>query len=391
MSLWFIHPRDPLIFRDGRPFTNAPGSRAKTLPFPYPSTIAGAIRTLAGIDPRTGRFNKDRIQDLLQISVRGPFLVEQDNQNDKSNWMFPAPADAVLFSSKKNNHVKRYSLSPLQMPAGTNSDLVGYELVGFSTKVKEKPISNPPRFWSWTEYKKWLKTPNDGPIDPKDIGIRGPQLENRTHVSIEPNTLASLSGALFQTSGLEFTSLDQDQKNQLSKARELFLAVETDADLKEGLGFMGGERRIARWRAANTSLPDCPSQVSESIQEQRACRLILMTPAFFTNGFLPQWIKDVFGVDIIAAVTGRYQIISGWDYGYQSGSRTGQPKPTRRLVPAGSVYFLRLAGDKAAIQDFIDNVWMMPVSDDEQSRRDGFGVSVLGTWSGQLRNVEWKS
>jgi len=42
-----IEPRDPLIVRDGRPFTNSPGARAKSLPFPLPQTLAGATAPAA--------------------------------------------------------------------------------------------------------------------------------------------------------------------------------------------------------------------------------------------------------------------------------------------------------------------------------------------------------
>ena len=51
MSLWLIVPRDPLIFRDGKPFTATPGERSNSLGFPFPSTLAGAVRTLVGADP----------------------------------------------------------------------------------------------------------------------------------------------------------------------------------------------------------------------------------------------------------------------------------------------------------------------------------------------------
>ena len=44
MKLWKINPRDPLIFRDGRPFHADASVKASTMAFPYPSTIAGAVR-----------------------------------------------------------------------------------------------------------------------------------------------------------------------------------------------------------------------------------------------------------------------------------------------------------------------------------------------------------
>jgi CRISPR-associated protein Cmr3 len=41
-----ITPLDPVIARDGRPF-NA-GTRMKGLDWPYPSVLAGSLRTLLG-------------------------------------------------------------------------------------------------------------------------------------------------------------------------------------------------------------------------------------------------------------------------------------------------------------------------------------------------------
>jgi CRISPR-associated protein Cmr3 len=62
-----------------------------------------------------------------------------------------------------------------------------------------------------------------------------------------------------------------------------------------------------------------------------------------------------------------------------------RPKPSRRLVPAGSVYFLKLDGSDAAIDQFIDATWLQAISDDEQDRRDGFGLALFGAWDGVPR------
>ena len=64
MTVWLIEPRDPVIFRDGKPFNASPGAHAKTLSFPFPATAAGATRTRAGLDT-SGRFDRARINDLL--------------------------------------------------------------------------------------------------------------------------------------------------------------------------------------------------------------------------------------------------------------------------------------------------------------------------------------
>jgi CRISPR-associated protein Cmr3 len=74
-----------------------------------------------------------------------------------------------------------------------------------------------------------------------------------------------------------------------------------------------------------------------------------------------------------AAITPRPEVVSGWDMAQK------RPKPTRRLVPAGGVYFVRLDGDEASINRWLDATWWQCVSDDEQARRDGFGLCVIGT------------
>ncbi len=79
---------------------------------------------------------------------------------------------------------------------------------------------------------------------------------------------------------------------------------------------------------------------------------------------------------IVGAAVGRPVHASGWDY------EKGTPKPSRRLAPAGSVYFFEIeAGDEATIERFVDDIWLRPISDDEQYRRDGFGVALLGAWN----------
>jgi len=74
--------------------------------------------------------------------------------------------------------------------------------------------------------------------------------------------------------------------------------------------------------------------------------------------------------------------VSGWDF------ENNRPKPTRRLAPAGTVLFFKLDGDDTAVGRWIDATWMHCVSDEEQDRRDGFGLAVLGVWDGKLQPME---
>ncbi len=391
MTIWLLEPRDPVIFRDGRPFNASPGARAKSLAFPLPATMAGATRTRAGQDS-TGRFNGD-IRELLNKRVRGPVLVQLDQAGQVCDWLFPAPADALLlkhdpFDEKRASIVP---LTPFHTPAGVETNLPGnLALVAPVQDVKQKPHPKAPAFWGWQMYQGWLISPQEhDDVLLTNWGAAGPVRESRMHVGVDARSQTAQDGALFQTSGLEFISVPTREKDgsiPLSAVRTLGLVMETDAAVKEGLGFLGGERRVAHWRAGPEQLPVCPSPVREAVIASKHCRLILATPAIFDQGLMPDASKlSRFGVAVtVQAVTnGRYQTVSGWDYA------SNEPKATRRLAPAGSVYFLALDGDKEAIGKFIDHIWLQAVSDDEQARRDGFGLALIGVWDGALNS--WNS
>lgn len=382
MSVWTIEPRDPLIFRDGKPFNPTPGARARSLPFPYPSTIAGAVRTRAGQD-KNGVFDTSRVDEVKKIAIRGPILAELDKPE---TCYFPAPADCFvlqpegLTSDDKGKIGQRFWARPVQIDdAGICILPDDLQPVSVSPVRKEKPHGNAPRFWTWKKLEEWLLKPTDdpAPIELKTFGIAGLTTESRMHVKIEPGAQTAAEGMLFQTSGLEFARLD-DQKN-LQAAQEFALTLETEADLRPGVDFLGGERRMVNWKQGG-ELPQCPSDIREKITEKQSCRLLLANPALFKAGYLPEWLKtctEGVKVEIIAAAVPRGTAVSGWDF------EKKQQKASRRLAPAGSVYFLKLDGTQEAIGKFVDAVWMKNISDDDQDRRDGFGLALLGAWNWQ--------
>lgn len=390
MSVWLVQPRDPLIFRDGKPFNAMPNARAKSLPFPYPSTLAGGVRTRAGTD-KAGRFDKRQIDYLLQLHIRAPILVAIDEDGGIDTWYFPAPTDCLLVESGDKSKGQRCWVRPVKPPDGAATNLERGALVSVTPVIKQKPHKTAPRFWAWEAVHAWLAQPaNDAePVDLSELGISGLTSESRMHVRIDAETGTASEGFLFQTNGLEFSAIVQAEEETkpkaLSKLRQYALAVETDAELASGVDFLGGERRMVNWTQSDKSLPDCPAEIRQAIVEQKHCRLLLATPAIFKQGYLPEWVcKSVPGltVNVVAAAVPRYQAVSGWN------AKKRTQKASRRLAPAGSVYFLSLNGDAKAIPSFVDGVWMHTVSDDAQDRRDGFGLALLGTWDGEISPLE---
>jgi CRISPR-associated protein Cmr3 len=76
---------------------------------------------------------------------------------------------------------------------------------------------------------------------------------------------------------------------------------------------------------------------------------------------------------LVGVTSARWKAVSGWSLAPPRG-----PKPIRRTVPAGAVYFFEVEkpGDAAPLAD----AWLQSVSDDEQEQRDGFGLATWGIW-----------
>lgn len=424
MTVWIIEPHDPLIVRDGKPFDLSAGASSVSLPFPFPSTTTGGVRTQAGLNEQgvfsiTDEKGEKTLANLKKFAVRGPLLV-QLNDDNAGTLLVPAPLDTLFFELKnEDKKANLHQLVPLKMrndvaytafPQEKEPSLALVGLVNPVNPKPDKPAKQPPLYWHWEKFEHWLHDPAKacGLVTLHEQGHDGPQRERRVHVSIDATTRAAYDGRLFGTSGLEFThiekSLETEQEpdalhNTLRNAKRLALAVIVDennsfaGNMHDGLAAFGGERRTASWRKSTIALPACPEKIVKEVKSSKACRVVLLTPAYFTRGYLPTWlIQERHGVtpELVAIAVQRPHVLSGWDI-----ERRG-PKPTRRLAPAGTVLFLSLKGSDEAIEKWIHSIWMRCVSDDankeekDENRFDGFGLAVLGTWSGQLQEMEWK-
>lgn len=377
---YILEPRDSVVVRDGRPFDGTPGIRARTLPFPMPQTVAGQMRTRAGSNSQ-GVFSQSP-QEVLQLGLRGPLLYDLKHQS----VLAAAPADALMLQSSDSQY-RLYALSPvLRGPALLDEGLDQLHPVGSGALLKDKP-KGMPAFWHWPQMLQWLQVQptlynSQGVVcNPSELGIPALPTDVRSHVSINAAAQTALEGALFSTVGLVFAHMQ----------RPLGLLLETDAGFDSGLSpfdFLGGERRMVHWRLAASGLPAANTPQVQHIAQQVAkhghCRVVLLTPAYFEQGHRPTWLLNQGVTATLQAVASqRPQVVSGWDLQH------GHAKPTRRLVPAGSVLYLRLQSqDAAAIEAWVKAIWMQNVSDDDQDRRNGLGLAAVGVWDGQLQPME---
>lgn len=400
MSIWLIEPRDPLIVRDGRPFEPNPGARAATLPFPLPSTIVGGLRHKAGLV--SGAFDRTAITRVRGLTLRGPLLAElNDDTGAITQFLFPAPADALILDPDTQPtgepHVRVQHLAPRSLPGSptTNQpDKLG--LIAPQTRVPNKVSGKAPRFWHQDAFTAWLTAPAEDATSPLiEVGLGALVNDARTHVSVLPETQTAREGALFQTQGLEFTwrnwAAQERHEQFLTRRFALAAAFEdgahpyTPAHFTGGIAPLGGERRLMRWSTTNTTLPQPPDGLFDALIAARRARVILLTPAVFglTSQEHPgkhaayrpplQWVRGGVTATLRAAAVPRLQVVSGWDM------EVGKPKQTRRLAPAGAVYFIEWPAG-ADVLAWLNATWMQNVSADEQDRRDGFGLAAIGVW-----------
>ncbi|MCW5933532.1 MAG: type III-B CRISPR module-associated protein Cmr3 [Fimbriimonadia bacterium] len=370
---------DPLLFRDGRPFGNEDGAlSARSLPIPLPSTFAGFIRTHLG-NKAGWNWAEDGPEKALQTEVRGPLLKRN------GELVFAAPADALIYTRDNGgNQFKVMCLRPEKPAEGTGCNFPESSLQPLQVSDDVKPESGY-NFWKWSDMEQWLSyTGGDEFALPSKI--EGLLREERVHVAIEDGKGVSKEGDLFTVEYRSFLNVKSDHTTTTaSEEWSLVSKIRTNEEVSlTGVGLLGGEKRVARVEelGVGNDFPKCPDRLNDSDKQNQKVRMILATPAMFTDGWKPGWLNGQLegsppgtpGVvlKLKAAAVKRREPVSGWDY------KARGPKAVRWLVPAGSVYFFEVVSgsDDAWLAD----AWLKPVSDHPQDCADGFGLALWGVW-----------
>jgi len=391
-----ITPRDPIIARDGRPFGLNQGNRMRSLGWPLPSVVAGSLRTaLVKAEPSLD-FTSDTPTRLMTIEVAGIFPTIGDE------LYLPAPSDAVAEPTQDGKGVETiHRLTPQSNFGGCDfpDDLPLRPVMLSEDQARSdfKPESMP-TWWPLSKYVDWLTmadTQRPGTWFNESF-LGAPVQETRDHVRLDTDTGAAAEGHIFTTTGLNLTYLPRHGVPESNSFQKRFVAIELSARAKtrdstfsqlNSLASwhpLGGERRLVHWRQSDGSKSwSCPESVQRELESTSRIRMVLVTPAIFKHGWRPDWLdaKSLTGrsypdgplLKLVGVSNARWKAVSGWSLAPPRG-----PKPIRRMVPAGSVYFFeRIERDD---QTLAANGWLRPVSDLQQDCNDGFGLAAWGTW-----------
>lgn len=372
---------DPIVARDGRPFGVGQGNRMRGLAWPYPSVIAGSFRT-ALVKATAGRdFFGNVPQQLMGIPVAGVFPSTEDA------LYLPAPHDCIVEVDKKQYIPHR--AAPTETKPGEGCDWPG-ELPLLPVVIEPEGDFKPatgPAWWSASSLADWLTRK---PVTFDQTFCAAARSQVRDHVELEPESGASAENRLFATAGLSLTHLPRfgvTEGTFSERFAPITLAARVEADAWSFselnlLHPLGGERRLVHWQANGNADLWKPLVDEQTLAGAVQVRMVLATPAVFDHGWRPQWLDARSlegtppGADVRLQLVGvciqRWKAVSGWSLAEPRG-----PKPVKRLVPAGGVYFFKtISGDPGTLA----KCWLQPVSDTLQDRNDGFGLAVWGTW-----------
>jgi CRISPR-associated protein Cmr3 len=370
---------DPLLFRDGRPFTNADGGlTAVSVPLPRPTTLAGFVRTQIGNAKRDTvpgwEWDGGNCQYVHDVAIHGPLLMRSVGENGADEVLFSTPLDAIV---TQDGEVIR--LTPdTENKEGGGCDLPeGLLPLVPARDFKEKPGKGY-HYWTKSQMMEWLEGKGLDKIAP----ISGLPRDERVGIAINDKTNTTLEGMLY-TVQLRGFEEKETLYSLLAKVKK------RDEDKIASVGQLGGEQRLTSLTECEDTpdhWPRCHESLKAKIETMTRIKLTLATPAVFTHGWKPEWIEkagkqtgadnlpggfDAIQFKLISAAVGRREAISGWCV------RKGEKRNVRWMVPAGSTYFFEVTGDTSLLHE---KCWLKPVSDTQRDRTDGLGLALWGTW-----------
>ena len=386
-------PRDGLFLKDGRGWYTSDIGRSHSLAWPEPPTIRGALRAAAGraliASGRTlQRTDWDAAPQDLALQRMVTFRRPVGDGITPTDRLWPAPADTVLLAGA--SHFVR--LDPRPPPSGGHPTLgAAHEPAALERLWRPgslpggKPLPRP-AFWTESDFAAWLRADAVRPPEPAAMADLAPPRRPEVHVTIDPLTGAAADTLLF--SGEIVESLTRDH-------HEWGLAVECElppgvAALPAGPLPLAGRRRLTHTLPAPADLFAAPRDLGA---DAPGLRLVLVTPAEFERGWLPDgfdespdpergpYLGRIPGLDaelaLRAAIVPRPQHLSGWDMARR------RPRPTRRLVPAGAVYFFQRADAKPFTAEDRRALWLRAWG---RGTTDGLGLVVAGRWDIQAKD-----
>ncbi|MDK2836502.1 MAG: CRISPR-associated protein Cmr3 [Thermosediminibacterales bacterium] len=355
-----IEALDTLFFRDGRPFTMGSETWANGIFPPPPSVIYGALRS-AYFAENIDELHKAKTEEdpTRNLKINGIFL------NIGESIYYPLPLDCVkhkkseedkcaFMLSLDDNNVISSCLTQMLLKSPDNREVETVEGGILDSISFEDYLSLRGKNFFYKKISEYVLLEAKIGIG-KNKQTLTTDVENGRLHRVGMNRLASRMGTGRETETLslvvDFTGLRLPERGFLR---------------------LGGEGKAAFYNR----IEDLDIVKSAGLKGKRF-KLVLTTPAIFERGWMPRWINrerlkgeyEGIKLKLLTAAVGKYLSIGGFDI------KDKKPKPMRRAVPTGSVYYFELFNerDMAKVADVFN---YKSISD--YNREEGYGVAFVG-------------
>ena len=393
---FYVRPTDSLFIRGNLAFGDSGEHGASQMP-PPPSLFAGAFRSaiLGQNAQHMAQFlasqplaDEARARCLGSYAQPGEFrlswlsLAGQADGQATPEAVSPLPADLVVLG-------KAFApLIPRSVAAGiASAGELPMRATLFSAK-QEKPSTG--IYLRGTGLQDHLTGKLPGAAAQVAAGHlfhRDPRLG----IGLNADSRTAQESLIYTTEGFAFgPGAACDGKASPFASTGFLVGMEGVADVLPAQGSLrlGGDGRSAHYQRVEFKPP-----VAANLAANKRFRLVLQSPALFSQGWLPDGVVQQDGLyqlqlrgagltaRLACAAIGRREVVSGWDlHGWM-------PKPAQAVAPAGSVYwFDEFEGDVGKLAAWAQGgLWAenLDTMDTTQimRRAEGYNLALLGAWN----------
>ncbi len=396
---YFVEPLDVLVLRGNKLFGD-PGSFGESYVPPWPSVAAGAFRSALMVErgydlEAFARGEIDSDSELGTPSAPGTFTVTGFTLAQRHaecavveiEQLHPVPNDLAVWESGSGKiHARRIGPVTIEEEISSSASTAQHAVLPQSTRGKLSP-------GHWLTGEGWRAHLGESDVDPVRHLRRNSDLwalDNRTGIALDPTERSASDGALFTSEAVALRKPEHaaNWSGDGSDGTVGFVVDISGVDeqrLPDSLTLrLGGDGRAAIAKREDSG--GTTDFHYGAISEAGRCRMILITPGLFADGWLPTGVKasgtdihfELHGVEgrLVCAAVPRAEVVSGFDIARR------RPKPAQRVAPAGSVYWLDdLRASPQALRKLAEHgLWSEP-AENEARRAEGFNRLAFATWS----------
>lgn len=359
-----INAIDTFFFRNGKPFEKGEDNWAEGRFPPSPSVIYGALRT-AYFTAHPSEITKANTDEdpTLKLSIKGVWIKRGND------LLCSAPLDFIVDKDGEDKQMKSVKLVQREAKkyAGNSGGVYPYDFIPYYEGNGEGVDSLMLDCSSILEYN----------LNGNYFGTSSDELrtsEAKIGVGLDNFTRSNKEGNLYRVGLSRLT--EKFDAHELEFKNRVSLVIDYDFDFIPDLIKLGAEGKTAYCSLYSKRLKGSKSAID---WDGKSFRLILLTPGILEKGsFLDLnaiLTKSDFSVRTICAFVGKIEAIGGWE---MKGGKTqkGQPKPMRRALPAGTVFYFSIESNHT-YKDLIaflvkENIYS--ICQKEEDTKKGFGL-----------------